>query len=159
MRERFEHGGKEFYLTLVEPEDVGEIWPFVAEGVAQAMGHSDGAMDAEDFLDELHHGGARLWVFISEGAVVGHMITQILRYPRKSIVRVLTMQCNGGESGMLGMELWHKFVPAVEEYAARHGCSALEAFTRPGMARSLEKHGWHNQYNIVTKQVEEMRYH
>ena len=59
---------------------------------------------------------------------------------------------------MLGMDLWHKFVPAVEEYAALHGCAHLEAYTRKGMVRSLEKHGWTNQYNIVTKPIE-MRIH
>ena len=154
MRERFEHDGKEFYLVLVEPEDVGEIWPFVREGVINAMTHSDSVMEGDDFYPELINGKSRLWAFISEKEVVGHMITEVIRYPRKSFVRVLTMECKGGEKGMLGMELWHKFVPTLERYAANHGCEHLEAYTRKGMVKSLEKHGWHNQFNIVTKQIE-----
>lgn len=154
MRERFEHNGENYYLVLVEPEDVEEVWDHVRDGVQKAMVHSDSVQEGDDFVPELIDGKVRLWVFISEKVIVGHMITELIRYPRKSFVRVLTMQCDGGEKGMLGMDLWHKFVPVVEEYAALHGCAHLEAYTRKGMVRSLEKHGWTNQYNIVTKPIE-----
>ena len=158
MRERFEHEGQEFYLVLVEPEDVSEVWPYVREGVQKAMLHSDSVMAGDDFVPELLDGKVRLWVFISGKEIVGHMITELIRYPRKSFVRVLTMECTGGEKGMKGMDLWSKFVPAVEEYAMMHGCSHLEAYTRTGMVRALEPHGWDHQYSIVTKQIE-MRMH
>ena len=154
MKKRFEHDGEEFYLVLVEPEDVGEIWPFVAEGVKKAMLHSDSVMEGDDFLPELQIGKVRLWAFVSNGKVVGHMITEVVRYPRKSFCRVLTMQCEGGEQGLKGMGLWAKFVPVVEEYAFAHGCSHLEAWTRKGMARALEPHGWKNEYHVVTKNIE-----
>ena len=154
MRERFEHEGQEFYLVLVEPEDTEEVWPHVSEGVQKAMVHSDSVMDGDDFVPELLDGKVRLWVFVSEKEIVGHMITELIRYPRKSFVRVLTMECKGGEKGMLGMELWSKFVPAVEEYAMMHGCAHLEAYTRKGMVRALEPKGWEHEYSIVTKQIE-----
>ena len=159
MRETFTHGDKEYYLALVEPEDVTEVWSWVREGVEKAMLHSDSVMEGDDFVPQLLDGSCRLWLFISENKIVGHMITQLIRYPRKSFVRVLTMECKGGEKGMLGMDLWHKFVSIIEEYAARHGCQHLEAYTRKGMVRALEKHGWENQFNIVTKPVEQMRLH
>ena len=158
MRERFEHEGQEFYLVLVEPEDVDEVWPHVREGVQKAMVHSDSVMDGDDFLVELDSGKVRLWVFVSEKEIVGHMISELIRYPRKSFVRILTMYCEGGEKGMKGMDLWSQFVPAVEEYALMHGCSHLEAYTRRGMVRALEPHGWDHTYSIVTKQIE-MRMH
>ena len=158
-RERFTHKGKDYYLVLIEPEDTGEMWTFVKDGVDKAMLHSDSVMKGEDFVPQLADGTVRLWAFISEKEIVGHMITQLIRYPRKSFVRVLTMECKGGENGMNGMDLWHKFVPIVEEYAAQHGCVHLEAYTRKGMVKSLEKHGWENQFNIVTKPVEQLRLH
>jgi len=159
MRERFSHKDKDYYLVLIEPEDTGEMWTFVKDGVDKAMLHSDSVMKGEDFVPQLADGTVRLWAFISDKEVVGHMITQLIRYPRKSFVRVLTMQCNGGENGMNGMDLWGRFVPIVEEYAAREGCVHLEAYTRKGMVRSLEKQGWENQFNIVTKPVEQLRLH
>ena len=158
VRAKFLHEGQEFYLVLVEPEDVGEIWPFVSNGVAEAMLHSDSTMEGEDFLPELQNGKVRLWAFVSEGEVVGHLITELIRYQRKSFVRVLTMQCEGGERGLTGMSLWHKFVPAVEDYAAMHGCSHLEAYTRRGMVRALEP-DWKHEYSIVTKQIENRMIH
>ena len=93
MRERFEHEGQEFYLVLVEPEDVSEVWPHVREGVQKAMVHSDSVMAGDDFIPELLDGKVRLWAFVSEKEIVGHMITELIRYPRKSFVRVLTMEC------------------------------------------------------------------
>ena len=159
MNEKFEHKGKDYYLVMVGVNDIDEVWPFVTEGVHQAITHSDSSADGDDFLEPLHNGQAKLWVFMSEARVAGHMITEIIRYPRKSFVRVLTMACKGGENGMLGMDLWHKFVYIVEEYAAENGCEHLEAYTRKGMVRSLEKHGWENKFNIVTKSVDQMRLH
>ena len=47
MRERFEHKGKDYYIVLVEPEDVEEVWPHVDEGVRKAMTHSDSVMDGD----------------------------------------------------------------------------------------------------------------
>jgi len=159
MRQLFEHKGKEYFLILIEPEDVGEVWPFVSNGVSEAMLHSDSTMEGEDFLPELQNGKVRLWAFVSDGQIVGHMITELIRYPRKSFVRVLTMYCEGGEKGMKGMDLWSRFVPVVEDYAAMHGCAHLEAYTRKGMVRALEPHGWEHEFSIVTKQIENMRIH
>ena len=155
MRERFEHEGQHFYLVLVEPEDVDEVWGFVRDGVEKAMLHSDSVMEGDDFVPGLHDGKVRLWVFISENKIVGHMITELVRYPRKSFVRVLTMYCEGGEKGLKGMDLWAQFVPVIEEYAMLHGCSHLEAYTRKGMVRALEPHNWKHEYSIVTKQIEQ----
>jgi len=154
MRQRFNHNDKDYYLILIEQEDVGEVWPLVRDGVLKSMAHSDSVMEGDDFLDDLTSGNCRLWAFVEGANVVGHMITQIIRYPRKSFVRVLTMYCEGGEKGMKGMDLWGKFVPAVEEYGHREGCDHLEAYTRRGMARALAPQGWEHEYSIVTKQIE-----
>jgi len=146
--------GRDYYIVLVEPEDVEEVWPHVDEGVRKAMTHSDSVMDGDDFLPELIDGKVRLWIFLTEKEVVGHMITEVIRYPRKSFVRVLTMYCEGGEKGMKGMELWGNFVPAVEDYAMLNCCDHIEAYTRRGMVRALEPKGWEHEYSIVTKQIE-----
>ena len=159
MRERFTHNGKDFYLVLIEPDDVPEVWPYVKDGIEKAMVHSDSVMDGSDFLPDLERGVCRLWVFMSEAKIVGHLITQVIRYPRKSFMRLLTVECTGGEKGMVGMELWHKFIPALEEYASREGCGHLEGYARKGMARSLGNHGWAHQYSIITKQLEDRRLH
>lgn len=159
MRERFEHNEQHFYLVLVEPEDVEEVWSHVRDGVDKAMLHSDSSMAGDDFVPELIEGKVRLWVFISESKIVGHMITELIRYPRKSFVRVLTMYCEGGEKGLKGMDLWAQFVPVIEEYAMLHGCSHLEAYTRKGMVRALEPHNWKHEYSIVTKQIENALMH
>lgn len=155
MRPIHEHNGVEYYLVRVDKSDVPEVWPDVRDDVvATTEKHSDCSFDGDEFYDELMSGNVVLWLFVSNRMeICGHMITQIITYTKKSFVRVLSMECKGGERGMTGMSLWSKFVPEVEDYAKRNGCAYLEAYTRKGMARSLEKHGWKNQYNIVTKEI------
>jgi len=153
VRNKYEHKNNTYHLVRVGPEDVEEVWGTVREGVAKSMVHSDSVMEGDDFKLDLLSGLCELWLFCTPKEVVGHMITQVIRYPRKSFLRVLTMECTGGDSGLTGMSLWSKFVPDVEAYGRRMGCAHLEAYTRKGMARALEKHGWKNEYNIVTKDI------
>ena len=103
MRPIHEHNGVEYYLVRVDKEDIPEVWDTVREGVHNAMLHSDASMSGDEFFDELMSGNVVLWLFVTnQMEVVGHMITQIIRYSRKSFVRVLTMECKGGENGTRG---------------------------------------------------------
>ena len=38
MREKFKHEGQDYYLVLVEPEDVEEVWHHVREGRSEGNG-------------------------------------------------------------------------------------------------------------------------
>ena len=68
------------------------------------------------------------------------MVTEIIQYPRKKIVRVITV---AGKD----MSMWYEFLPMLEGYAVRNGCSSLEAWTRKGMTRKLKD--WKHSYDII----------
>ena len=154
MRNKYEHKNNFYHIVRVDQEDVEEVWPTIRDSVCKAMTHSDCAMEGDDFRDELIKGNCQLWLLVKDAKeVVGHVITQITQYPRKRILRVLTFESKGGESGMLAMKLWYEFYKDIEDFGKKRGCDHVEAQTRAGMARTLKKYGWNDQYHIVTKEI------
>ena len=79
-----------------------------------------------------------------DNKVIAAMITEIITYPRKKILRIITL---AGKD----MELWYDFLPSIEGYAVSKQCSALEAWTRKGMTRKLKD--WKHSYDIITKDL------
>jgi hypothetical protein len=78
--------------------------------------------------------------------IIACMITEIITYPRKKIVRVITL---AGKD----MDMWYDFLPMVEGYAVNNECSSLEAWTRKGMTRKLKD--WKHSYDIITKDIKQ----
>jgi hypothetical protein len=76
--------------------------------------------------------------------IIASMVTEIIQYPRKKIVRVITL------SGK-DMNSWYEFLPMLEGYAISNDCSSLEAWTRKGMARKLKD--WKQSYCVITKDL------
>ena len=154
MRNKYEHKDSFYHMVRVDQEDVEEVWDTVREGVIKAMKHSDCAMEGDDFRDELIEGNCQLWLIVKNAKeITGHGITQIVQYPRKRILRILTFEATGGDEGMVAMKLWNKFYDDIEEFGKKKGCDHVEAQTRAGMARTLKKHGWNDQYHIVTREI------
>ena len=77
------------------------------------------------------------------------MITEIITYPRKRILRVITLASKDGH----GMDNWYDFLPMVEGFAINNGGSALEAWTRKGLARKLKD--WKHSYSVITKDLKQ----
>ena len=89
----------------------------------------------------------QLWTALSEGSVIASMITEIVVYPRKRVLRVITI---AGKDGR-GMSRWYGFLPLVEGFALSNNCSSLEAWTRKGMAKKLTD--WEHKYMVITKDL------
>lgn len=141
-------------MVRVDEEDVEEVWDTVRDSVCRAMKHSDCSMEGDDFRDELIEGNCQLWLLVENAKeIVGHGITQIIQYPRKRVLRILTFEGKGGEQGMVAMKLWNQFYDDIEDFGMKRGCDHVEAQTRAGMARTLKKYGWNDQYHIVTKEI------
>ena len=141
-------------MVRVDEEDVEEVWDTVRDSVCRAMKHSDCSMEGDDFRDELIAGNCQLWLLVENAKkIAGHGITQIIQYPRKRVLRILTFEGTGGEQGMVAMKLWNQFYDDIEDFGKKRGCDHVEAQTRAGMARTLKKYGWNDQYHIVTKEI------
>ena len=123
------------------------VWDDVEYSINQALKFSEGELESKDLITPLSEGDQNLWVALEDGKIVASMVTEIISYPRKRILRVITLASNSGQ----GMDDWYEFLPMVEGFALSRGCSALEAWTRKGMARKLKD--WKHTYMVITKDL------
>ena len=133
-------------LALVEAEDVDMVWGDVSPLIEKALLHAEGELIPDDIKKHLDTSELRLWVALENKDVIASMVTEIVQYPRKKIVRVITL---AGKD----MSMWYDFLPMLEGYAIRNGCSSLEAWTRKGMTRKLKD--WKHSYDIITKDLKQ----
>ena len=122
------------------------VWSEVSPLIRKALLHAEGELIPEDIKKHLDTSDLRLWVALENKDVLAAMVTEIIQYPRKKIVRVITL---AGKD----MNMWYEFLPMVEGYAIRNGCSSLEAWSRKGMARKLKD--WKHSYDIITKDLKQ----
>mgnify|MGYP003140780473 CR=1 FL=1 len=133
-------------VALVEAEDVGMVWGEVSPLIEKALLHAEGELVPEDIKKHLDKGDLRLWVALENKDIIAAMVTEIIQYPRKKIVRIITL---AGKD----MSMWYDFLPMIEGYAIRNNCSSLEAWTRKGMTRKLKD--WKHSYDIITKDLKQ----
>ena len=136
--------GQNYKIILVAPEDIEPIWDQVVLHLDMAIAHSEGEMGAEDFYPYLMDGQMQLWVAINDGELDASMVTQIIPYPRKRVLRIISI---AGDK----MEQWIEFLPLIEGWALSIGCTSLECWGRKGWLKILKD--WKCSYHILTKDL------
>ena len=111
---------------LISPEDVPYVWEDVGPMLAKVIEHSEGELEPDDFLDNLMIGNMQLWIATEEQEILLSMVTQVVSYPQKKVLRVITI------SGEKFKEAHDKFNDMVESFAIKKGCSAIELWGRKG---------------------------
>ena len=138
--------GRSCKVFLLEAEDIHLVWDDVVPLIEKALQHAEGELVPDDIKKHLDKGDLRLWVALEGKETIAAMVTELIQYPRKKIVRVITL---AGKN----MDMWYDFLPMIEGYAIRNGCSSLEAWSRKGMARKLKD--WKHSYDIITKDLKQ----
>ena len=136
--------GSNFDIGLVPVEDIPYIWDQVEEHIERAAPHSEGELEPDDFMSALADGEMQLWVALEEDQIVASMITQVADYPRKRVLKIITM---AGED----MHKWIDNLPVVENWALSMGCTSLECWGRKGWLKILKD--WKCSYHIITKDL------
>ena len=141
-----EQAGINCKVVLIQPGDLELVWDEVVPLIEAALKYSEGEVIPEDLVKPIKIGKMQLWVALSDG-VIAAMITEIVVYPRKRVLRVITIAGKDGH----GMSKWYGFLPLVEGFALSNNCSSLEAWTRKGMAKKLTD--WEHKYMVITKDL------
>ena len=131
-------------IGLVPSDQVPYIWEKVEEHLLRMAPHSEGELEPDDFFESLTDGDMQLWVAIENKDIVASMVTQIVPYPRKRILRIIAI---GGDE----MDKWIHQLPMVEDWALTMGCTALECWGRKGWLKVLKD--WKCSYHIITKDL------
>ena len=140
-----DQAGPSSKLILIHPELIDEIWPQVEKHLDRIAPHSEGELTTEDFHTALLSKDMQLWVAVDdELQVLASMVSQIISYPRKRVLRILAI-------GGVDMERWMGHLPAVEDWAMEVGCSSLELWGRKGWQKMLKD--WNDSYVVMTKDL------
>ena len=115
---------------IVQPEDIAYIWEEVSPLIEMARKHSEGELETDDFLEPLTHGDMQLWIATEDNNMHSAMVTQIVPYPQKQILRVILIA--GSDFKRL-----YEFNDMIESFAIRTGCSAMELWGRKGWKKML----------------------
>ena len=127
---------------IVQPEDIAYIWEEVAPLLNRVKEHSEGEAEPDDFLEPLTHGHMQLWIATEDKQMHSAMITQIIVYPQKKVLRVISIA--GSDFKRL-----YEFNDMVESFAIKTGCSGMELWGRRGWKKLLPD--WESNYIVYSK--------
>ena len=131
-------------IVLVSPDNLPYIWESVQPHLEAMEPHSEGELAPEDFYEAIHNGEMQLWLAVEGKELLASMVTQIIPYPRKRVLRIISI---GGD----GMERWLGYIPLIEDWALSMGCTSLECWGRKGWLKVLKD--WKCSYHIITKDL------
>ena len=143
LKNPLQHGSN-CKIVLVSPEHIPNIWDTVHRHLELMTPHSEGELEPEDFYEALTNAEMQLWVALDDGYIIASMVSQIIPYPRKQILRIIAIAGKG-------VEQWMQFLPMVEDWALSVGCTSLECWGRKGWLKVLKD--WKCSYHIITKDL------
>ena len=129
---------------IIQPEDVAYVWEEVAPLLDTVKEHTEGELETDDFLEPLTHGDMQLWIATEGSKVHGVMVTQLIPYPQKKILRVISL---AGDN----FEELREFQEMIEAFAVKAGSTALEMWGRKGWKKLLPD--WEDTYVVYTKDL------
>ena len=129
---------------LLSPEDVPYMWEQVAPLLARVSRHTEGEMEPDDYIEPLTHGDMQLWVATEDKKILAALITQIIPYPQKRILRLISL---AGEE----FNRFKDCLDMVEAFAINNHCTALEMWGRKGWKKLLPD--WKDSYIVYTKDI------
>ena len=132
-----------YLVEAIKPHLVPYIWDFVAKHIQKAIAVSNGEMWLEDVYVRLLDQRMFLFVAKQNHIIRGAAVCEVIKYPRKLVIRVVYL---GGDTGGLFKEWRWKLHETLKTWAAQIGADSIESFTRPGMAKMLLAGGYRQTY-------------
>ena len=120
------------------------MWEEVVPLLARVVPHTEGELEPDDYIEPLTHGDMQLWVVIENKHVNAALVTQIVPYPQKKVLRLISL---AGED----FQEIKNFLEMVEVFALKNECSALEMWGRKGWKKLLSD--WKDSYIVYTKDL------
>jgi hypothetical protein len=130
---------------LISPEDVPYLWDNVGPMIAKVTDQTEGEFEPDDYLESLIMGHMQLWLATEDKEIIISMITQIIPYPQKRVLRVIAL------AGKNFKEVHDNFIDVLETFAIKSGCSSLELWGRKGWKKMLSD--WDSKYIVFTKDL------
>jgi len=138
-----------YVTTLVPPEQLENVWPFITDRLEKAIERSRGRWSMEALFQALQSEMYHLWLaFDGDNNVDGVGVTQVVTYPNR---RMLAIQFLGGENFMDWV--W-SMLGTFNSFARDIECQGIEATGRDGFWKWLSKDGFEKAYTVFEKRLE-----
>ena len=120
------------------------MWEEVVPLLARVAPHTEGELEPDDYIEPLTHGDMQLWVVVENKRVNAALVTQIIPYPQKKVLRLISLAGDNFQD-------IKDFLEMVEVFALKNGCTALEMWGRKGWKKLLSD--WKDSYIVFTKDL------
>lgn len=120
------------WVCGIEARYIETFWPQAAPHLERALARGRGEYAIDDIRAAIEARDMQLWVYGKFAKVAAAAVTEIRRYPRKTVCVVIL---TGGDS----RTGWKEAARRIEEWAKAQGCTEIRAYGRRGWARAV---GW-----------------
>lgn len=139
-------------LHRVSTSTLPSAWPIAATLLKPCVELLSGEYALEDVYAFVYKGLWQMWAVVEDpDRVFAVVVTEVVQYPRKQILRVVLL---GGEH----IERWLDLFKYIEDWAMSVGCRGVEAWCRPGMSKQLRSLGFVSNCTVCTKDLQEPEY-
>lgn len=125
---------------------IPSFWPLVEPLVQRALMHAQGEYEPEDIQELLIAGRMQLWLAMTKTELLGMAITEIVHFPRKTILYCTLIA---------GVELdaWLELSDLITYWAEGQEVDTLRGFGRRGWKRKLADRGFMESYTVYDKAI------
>ena len=116
--------------------------------IEAAMSYSAGERTVDQILELLYVGKAQCWVVLSGEDIVNVATTEIIDYPNKRVLHIIT-------STGIDWENHKQEHKELEDFAKALGCQSISVWGRRGWERKLHTLGYEHTYSVFEKKIQE----
>lgn len=135
-----------FSFSGVPVSHIDEMWPYVSPFVVDALNYGFGEWDEFNIYDFLMDSDMQLWVVIKGNLLKGVVITEVVRYPKKKVLRIALV--SGSE-----IKNWKHYIDALESWGASINCTAIEGWGRKGWEKMVKDIGFTSSRVVLCKEI------
>ena len=132
--------------VLLKPEECREHTETIRKWVDVSMSFSSGERTVEQLLELLYEGKAQCWCVIDGESIVNVATTEILEYPNKKVLHIIT-------STGVDWEHHKQEHKHLEDFASMLGCQSISVWGRRGWERKLGDLGYEHTYSVFEKKL------
>lgn len=121
------------------------VWPAILPWIEVACRRGLGRYEPEDFCSAIRRRDMQLWIAARDDVIEAACITEIVRYPRKTFVRIVVGTGHRRHR-------WQHFAGFIERWARERGCDGAESVMRPGWKKIFGPTGWVMSHIFMEKE-------
>jgi len=130
-------------IEAIKPQDIQQKWPVIEPFVSKALEYSLNEHNSEDLKKKMINGEYLLLGFYEGDKILSIVSAELLTYPRKKIVNIVTA---AGSSMEKWLDEWWR---AIKILAKEQGAQEITVSGRSGWLKALKKYGFKQQYTVL----------